>query len=120
MLLLFKALTLLTPVFDLALCISTVDDITQILVVPVSSLAAFLWWSDTACRVPVLTLPVVRLMTLCFIISVECRVNHGCCVQHHLEPLHVCINFFIVLWQVGGVSLSMNILEVEAFCVRVR
>jgi hypothetical protein len=71
MLLLFKALTPLTLVFNPALCISATDDVAQILVVPISSLAAFLWWSEIACRVPVLTLPVVRLMTPCFIISVE-------------------------------------------------
>jgi hypothetical protein len=43
-----------------------------------------------------------QLMTPCFIITVECWVNHGCCVQHHLESLHVCINFFVVIWQVSN------------------
>jgi hypothetical protein len=97
-LLLFEALMLLTPVFNLAVCISATDDVAQISVVPVSSSTMFLRWSETACRVPVLTLPVVRLVTLCFVITVECWVNHGCCVQHCLKALHVCINFFIVLW----------------------
>jgi hypothetical protein len=41
-LLLFEALTLLTPVFNPATCISAVDDITQISVIPISFLAAFL------------------------------------------------------------------------------
>jgi hypothetical protein len=101
-LLLFKALMLLTPVFDPITCISTADDIMQILIILVSSSTTFLRWSETACRVPVRTLPVVKLMTPCFIITVECHVNHGCCVQHHLVVLHVCINFFIVLWHVGS------------------
>jgi hypothetical protein len=41
-LLLFEVLTLLTPVFNPATCISVVDDITQISVIPVSFLATFL------------------------------------------------------------------------------
>jgi hypothetical protein len=96
-LLLFEALALLIPVFDPAACISIVGGITQISIIPVSSLAVFLRWSETACRVPKLTLPVVKLTTPCFVIMVDCRVNHGCCIQHRLESLHVCINFFIVL-----------------------
>jgi hypothetical protein len=78
--LLFKALMLLTPVFYPATCIFAVDDIMQVSVIPVSPLATFLRWSETASRVPVRTLLVVKLMTPCFIISVECRVNHGCCI----------------------------------------
>jgi hypothetical protein len=101
MLLLFKALVLLIPIFNPVACISAVDDVAQISVIPVLSSTAFLQWSETACRVPVRTLPVVRLVAPCFIIMDECRVNHGCCVQHRLEAFHVCINFFIVLWQVG-------------------
>jgi hypothetical protein len=100
-LLLFKALTLLMPVFYPAASISAADDITQILVISVSSLAVFLRWSETACRVHVMTPSLVRLVTSCFIIMVECWVNHGCCVQHHLEGLHMCVNFFVDLWQVG-------------------
>jgi hypothetical protein len=100
-LLLFKALTLLMPVFNPVACISVVDDVAKILTIPVSSSIAFLRWTETACRVPVTTLPVVTLMTSCFVITVESQVNHGCCIQHHLEVLHVCINFFVVLWQVG-------------------
>jgi hypothetical protein len=71
MLLLFKALMLLTPIFDLATCISIVDDVAQISIIPVSSSAAFLRWTEIACRVPVQTLPVVKLMTQCFIIMIE-------------------------------------------------
>jgi hypothetical protein len=97
-LLLFEALVLLMQVFDLAACISAANDVAQISVIPVSSPVVFLQWSETACRVPARTLPVVRLMTPCFIITVECQVHHGCCVQYHLEALHVRVHFFIVLW----------------------
>jgi hypothetical protein len=92
----FKALVLLTLVFNHVACISTADDIAQISVISVSSSATFLQWSETACRVPMRIIPVVMLMTQCFIITVECRVDHNRCVQHHLEALHVCINLFIV------------------------
>jgi hypothetical protein len=48
-LLLFNALVLLTPIFDPATCISATDDVVQISVIPVSSSATFLRWSQTAC-----------------------------------------------------------------------
>jgi hypothetical protein len=48
-LLLFKALTLLMPVFNPAACISAADDIGQISIIPISSSATFLWWSETIC-----------------------------------------------------------------------
>jgi hypothetical protein len=41
-LLLFKALVLLVSVFNLVACISVTDDITQVLIISVSSSAAFL------------------------------------------------------------------------------
>jgi hypothetical protein len=97
-LLLFNALMLLMPVFDPVSCIIATDEIVKILVIPVSSSAAFLRWSETDCQVPVRTPPVVKLVAPCFGITVEFRVNHGCCVQHRLEVLHVCINLFVVLW----------------------
>jgi hypothetical protein len=97
-LLLFNVLMLLTPVINPIACISAADEVVQISVIPASSLAAFLWWSETACRVPVRTLTVVRLVDLCFVDTVECRVDHGCYIQHLLEALNVCINFFIVFW----------------------
>jgi hypothetical protein len=97
-LLLFKALTLMTPVFEPATCISAADDVMQISIVPVSSSVTFLRWSETACQVTTWTLPVVKLMTPCFIIMVECQVKHGYCAQHRLQVLHVCIYFFVVLW----------------------
>jgi hypothetical protein len=80
MLLLFKELALLMPVFNPAVCISVADDITQISVILVSSSSAFLRWSETACRVPMLTLLVDRLMTPCFVITVECEVHHDHCI----------------------------------------
>jgi hypothetical protein len=49
-LLLFEALVLLMPVFDLAACISTVDVVAQFSVILVSSSAVFLLWSETTCR----------------------------------------------------------------------
>jgi hypothetical protein len=107
-LLLFKALVLLTSIFNPAACISAVDDIAQILAIPVSSLAAFLRWSETSCRVPMRSLLVARLMTPCFVIIVECRVNHSCSVQHRLEALQVCVNFFVVLWKVGCQLIDEN------------
>jgi hypothetical protein len=95
-LLLFKVLTLLELVFNPVSCIYAADDVTQISVIPVSSSAAFLRWSETASRVPMGTLSVVMLVTPCFILTVERRVNHGCCIQHRLEVLHICVNFFII------------------------
>jgi hypothetical protein len=95
--LLFKALALLMPDFDLATCVFAMDDIIQVSIILVPPLATFLLWSETTSRVPVWTLPMFKVMTLCFVMTVECRVNHGCCVQHRLEALHVCINFFVVL-----------------------
>jgi hypothetical protein len=100
-LLLFKALVLLAPVFNLVVCISTMDDVEKISGIQVSSSATFLWWSETASHAPMGTLPVVMLVTPCFILMVEHRVNHGCCIQHRLEALHVCVDFFIMFWKVG-------------------
>jgi hypothetical protein len=108
MLLLFKELALLTPVFNRAACISVAYDVLQISIILVSSSAAFLQWSETACRVPARTQQVVKLMTPCFVMTVECRVNHGCCIQHHLEVLHVCNNLLVVLWQVGSQLIDQN------------
>jgi hypothetical protein len=52
MLLLFKALVLLAPVFNPTACIFATDDVAQISVIPVSSSAAFLQWSETASQAP--------------------------------------------------------------------
>jgi hypothetical protein len=85
----------------LAACIFAADDIVQVSVIPISPSATFLRWSETTSQVPAQTLPVVKLMTQCFVVMVECRVNNGCCIQHRLEALHMCINFFVALRQVG-------------------
>jgi hypothetical protein len=50
----------------------------------------------------------VKLVTPCFVITVECQINHDCYVQHRLEVLHVCVNFFIILWQVGNVLIDKH------------
>jgi hypothetical protein len=97
MLLLLKVLTLLMSVLNPTMRISDVDDVVQISVIPPSPSAVFHRWSETARRVPVRALPVVLLMNPCFAITVECRVDFGCCVKHRLEVLHKCINFFVVL-----------------------
>jgi hypothetical protein len=101
-LLLFKMLMLMTLILDPAMCISAAEDVTQISIILVSPSATFLQWSETACRVPMRTLPVVMIMTLCLIFTVECRVHHGCYIEHRLESLDVSSNLLIVLWQVGG------------------
>jgi hypothetical protein len=46
--LLFKAPTLLTPVFDQTMCILAADDVVQVSVIPVLPSAAFLQWSEAA------------------------------------------------------------------------
>jgi hypothetical protein len=100
-LLLFKVLALLMPVFNSAACISVADDVTQISVIPVLSSAVFLRWSETASRIPMGTIGGHARHPL-FILTVERQVNHGCCIQHRLEALHMCVDFFIVFWKVGG------------------
>jgi hypothetical protein len=73
---LLNTLTLLTPV----VCISVVDDVAQISVIPILLSAVFLRWSETAGRVPTQTLSVVQLMIPYFAVTIEGRVNHGSCV----------------------------------------
>jgi hypothetical protein len=97
--LLLDAFSLLAPVFDLAMCISIADDIVQVLVIPIMPLATLLWSSETAGRVPMWTLPVIKILTPVSIIAVVNRVHHGCCVQHRLEALYVRVDFLIVFWQ---------------------
>jgi hypothetical protein len=45
---LFHALSLSTPIFNLTTCISVVDDIAEVTVVPTTPSAAPLQWSDAA------------------------------------------------------------------------
>jgi hypothetical protein len=99
--LLLNVLTLLTPVVNPVVCISAVDDVMQISVISIPPSVVFLRWSDTAGRVPALTLSVVKLVTPYFTIMIEDQVNQGCCVQHGPEVLYMRIDFFIVFRQVG-------------------
>jgi hypothetical protein len=78
--LLLDALMLLTPVVNLVMWISLVDDVAQVSVIPIMPLAAILQQSETTGRVPTQTLLVVKLMTPYFAVTVEDRVNHSCCV----------------------------------------
>jgi hypothetical protein len=92
---------LLAPIVNPVVCIITMDDVTQILVIPILPSVMFLQWSETTSRVPMQTLSVVKPVTPYFTITVEDRVNHGCCVQHHLNVLYMRIDFFIVFRQMG-------------------
>jgi hypothetical protein len=78
--LLLDVLTLLALAVNLAACVSAVDDITQVSVFPIMPSAVLLWWSETAGRVSMWTMSVVKILTLCFIVMVENWVNHGSCV----------------------------------------
>jgi hypothetical protein len=70
---LLDALSLLVPAFDLTVCISTVEDVAQITVIPTTPSAMLLRWSETTGQVPGQTLPVVRLLTPVSLITVEDR-----------------------------------------------
>jgi hypothetical protein len=98
---LLRVLLLLVLVFDLTVCISAMDDVTQVTVVPTMPLAALLWWSDAIVRVPVGTMPVLRLVSLVSDLTVMDRIHHGCYVQHRLEALNMHIDFFIIFGQMG-------------------
>jgi hypothetical protein len=100
-LLLINVLLILAPIFDPAACISVVDDITHVSVIPITPSTMLLWWSETTGRVPAPTQPVVKLLTSVSIVMVTNRFHHDCCIQHRLEVLYMCIDFFIVLRQVG-------------------
>jgi hypothetical protein len=93
---LLNALTLLAPVVNPIVCISTTDDVAQISVIPILPSAVFLQLSETVDRVPTRTFSVVKIVTPYFTVTIEDRVNHGCCVQHRLEALYMRIDFFIV------------------------
>jgi hypothetical protein len=93
---LLNELMLLASAVNPITCISAMDDVAQISVILISPFTAFLWWSENASRVPPRILSVVKLVTPYFIVTVEDWVNHGSCVQHRLEALYMCIDFFIV------------------------
>jgi hypothetical protein len=89
------------------------DDITQIMIIPIMLSVALLWWSETNGRVPTETPLVVKLMIPDSIIVVMVWVHHDCYVQHRLEALDKHVDFFIIFRQMG-VSWSMSILEAKA------
>jgi hypothetical protein len=60
----FNALSLLAPIFNLVVCISVANDVTQVMVILVSSSAVFLWGSEAAGRVSAQSLAVVRVLIL--------------------------------------------------------
>jgi hypothetical protein len=91
----------MAPVINPIMCISVSNDIAQISIIPIPPSVVFLRGSETAGRVTMQTLSVVKLMASYFIVTVEVQVNHGCCVQHCLQELYMCIDFFIVFRQVG-------------------
>jgi hypothetical protein len=68
------------PVFNLTTCISTMDDIMQVTVVPGMPSAAPLRWTDAAGGVPMGTLPVVIFMTPVSILPVVDWIRYGCYV----------------------------------------
>jgi hypothetical protein len=65
-----KAFLLLVLAFYPVVRISTVDGVTQITIIPITPSVTLLRWCETADRVHVGTLPVVKLMTTGFIIAV--------------------------------------------------
>jgi hypothetical protein len=74
--LLLNALSLLAPVFDPAACISAMDDVAQVSVIPNMPSAVLLRWSKADGQVLALTLLMVKLLTLISIILVVNRVHH--------------------------------------------
>jgi hypothetical protein len=97
---LLDALTLLVLVVNPVVCIYVTDDIAHVSVIPITPSVTLLQWSETVGRVPTRTLPMVNLMTPCFAIAVKDWVKHDCCIQHCLEVLYMCIDFFMVFRQV--------------------
>jgi hypothetical protein len=98
---LLNTLMLLVPVVNSITCISVADEVAQISVIPIPPSAAFLRWSEIDARVPAWTLSVVKLVTPYSTVMVMDWVHHSCCIQHRLEALYMCIDFFIVFRQVG-------------------
>jgi hypothetical protein len=92
------ALSFLVLVFDPVACISAADDITQVAIVLTMPSAALLRWSDTAGRIPIGTLPVVKLQTPVSVLTVMDWICHNYYVQHHLEELDMRVDLFIIFW----------------------
>jgi hypothetical protein len=93
---LFHALSLSAPIFYLAACISAVDDVAQVTIVPPMSSSMLLQRSGGTGWIPVRTLPVAKLVTPVSIFMVVDRIHHGCCVQHRLEALDMHVDFLII------------------------
>jgi hypothetical protein len=93
---LFDAFSLLAVVFNSVVCISAVDHVTQVSVIPISLSAVFLRWSGTTSQVPMRTLSVVKLLTRDTVVAVETWVRDCGCIQPCLEVVNMCIDFFII------------------------
>jgi hypothetical protein len=94
---LFHALSFSMPVFYPAVCISTADDVVQVTVVLTMPSATLLRWSVAIGRVPTGTLSMVKLVTPVSVLVIVDWIDYGCYVQHHLEVLNMCVDFFIIL-----------------------
>jgi predicted neutral ceramidase superfamily lipid hydrolase len=70
--------SLLAPIFYPTTCISTMDDIAQIVVILIMPLTMLLWWSEATSRVLPGTLPAVKLVTPGSIFVIVDRVHNGC------------------------------------------
>jgi hypothetical protein len=94
-----NAVSLLVPVFNLVVCISVVNNVTQLSFIPIS--AMHLQGSDAACRVPAWALAVVKSLAPPFVSVLESGVLHGRCIQRGLEALDLRINLLTVFRQQG-------------------
>jgi hypothetical protein len=84
------------------MCIFAVNDVAQFMVVPATPSAVLLLWSDAAGWVPMGTQSVVILVTPIFVLLVVDYICHGCYVQLHLQAFDMCVDFFIIFWQMEG------------------
>jgi hypothetical protein len=116
---LFHALFLSVPVFDPTACISAMDGVVQLMVVPTTPSDVLLQWSDDVGWVPVGTMPVVKLVTAVSILIVVDQIYHNCCLQHHMQALDMHVDFFIIFGQMG-VIWSMSIFEARTLWASVR
>jgi hypothetical protein len=92
----------LAPVYNLVACISIVYNITQVLVILVSSSAMLLWGSETTGRAPMWALAVVKVLTPHSISMFGNRVHHSNHVQHCLVALNLRVDLLVVLRQEGS------------------
>jgi hypothetical protein len=92
-----NTVSLLAPVFNPVACISVVDYIAQVPVVPISSSIVLLQGSETTSRVPMWALAMVRVLTPHSISTHENWVHDDGCDSHCLESLNLRIALLIVL-----------------------